>query len=141
MGSDRVSGTYEDLTGWQKAIQLVLFIYSVTKRFPQDEIYGLTAQLRRAAVSIASNIAEGKGRSSDRDLLHFLSMARGSLFEVKTQLVIASELGYIDAESMKLASAKIAQLGRLLNGLMNSVRARLNKSTAKPSSLVEDCSS
>jgi four helix bundle protein len=136
-----VSGTYEDLTGWQKAIQLVLFIYSVTKRFPQDEIYGLTAQLRRAAVSIASNIAEGKGRSSDRDLLHFLSMARGSLFEVKTQLVIASELGYIDAESMKLASAKIAQLGRLLNGLMNSVRARLNKSTAKPSSLVEDCSS
>ena len=136
-----MSGTYEDLTGWQKAIQLVLFIYSVTKRFPQDEIYGLTAQLRRAAVSIASNIAEGKGRSSDRDLLHFLSMARGSLFEVKTQLVIASELGYIDAESMKLASAKIAQLGRLLNGLMNSVRARLNKSTAKPSSLVEDCSS
>jgi four helix bundle protein len=134
-------GTYEDLTVWQKAIQFALFIYAVTKRFPPDEVYSLTKQLRRAAVSIASNIAEGKGRSTDRDLLHFLSMSRGSLFEVKTQLVIASELGYLDQESMKLASAKIAQLGRLLNGLMNSVRVRMNKRFVPSEALGGDYSS
>lgn len=134
-------GTYEDLTVWQKAIQLVLFIYAVTKRFPPDELYSLTKQLRRTAISIASNIAEGKGRATDRDLLHFLSMSRGSLFEVKTQLVIASELGYLDGESMKVASAKIAQMGRLLNGLMNSVRARMNKRAVPTEVLGQDYSS
>lgn len=136
-----MSGTYEDLTVWQKAIQLVLFIYALTKRFPDDELYSLTKQLRRAAVSIASNIAEGKGRDTDRDLLRFLSMARGSLFEVKTQLVIARELGYLAPDSIKLASAKTDQVGRLLNGLINSVRARLNKRSAQPESFPEDCSS
>ena len=136
-----MSGTYEDLTVWRKAIDFVLFIYALTKRFPADELYSLVKQLRRAAISIASNIAEGKGRISDRDLLHFLAMSRGSLFEVKTQLVIAKELGYIDAESMREASARIAQLGRLLNGLINSVRARMSASSTASRGLVEDYSS
>ena len=87
-----MSSTYRDLRVWQMAMRLVLDIYRRTQTFPREETYGLTVQLRRAAVSIASNIAEGKGRSSDKELLHFLSTAKGSLFEVETQLMIARDL-------------------------------------------------
>jgi four helix bundle protein len=88
-----MSGTYRDLKVWQTAMDLVGAVYRLTREFPKEETYGLTIQLRRAAVSIASNIAEGKGRSSDKELLHFLSNAKGSLFEVETQIMIADRLG------------------------------------------------
>jgi four helix bundle protein len=78
-----MSGTYRDLKAWQAAMALVREIYRLTREFPKEETYGLTIQLRKAAVSIASNIAEGKGRSSDKELLRFLSNAKGSLFEVE----------------------------------------------------------
>ncbi len=90
--------SYQDLIAWQKAVALVLGIYELTKRLPARETFGLRAQLERAAVSIPSNIAEGQGRRSTRDFIHFLGNAQGSLFEVETQLIIAQKLGYITAE-------------------------------------------
>ena len=88
---------YRDLIVWQKAMDLVEAIYRTTAAFPREEIYGLTAQMRRAAVSIPSNIAEGNGRNTTRDYLHFLGMAYGSVKEVETQVLIAERLRYIDS--------------------------------------------
>ena len=97
-----MSGSYREIKVWQKAIELVADIYSCTRSFPREELYGLAGQLRRAAVSIASNIAEGKGRRTDREFLQFLHHARGSVFEVETQLTIASRLGYMpEAEVLR----------------------------------------
>ena len=80
---------------WQEAIQLVKAVYGATSSFPQNEVYGLTNQMRRAAVSVPSNIAEGAARSSNKELIQFLIVARGSLSELETQVIIASELGYL----------------------------------------------
>lgn len=120
-----MSSTYRDLKAWQTAMDMVQDIYGLTQAFPKEETYGLTIQLRRAAVSIASNIAEGKGRSSDKELLHFLSNAKGSLFEVETQLMIADRLGYLTHAQGEALLSQAAEVGRLLNGLM---RAFLNLS-------------
>ena len=89
-----MNGNYTDLRAWQKAMAFVLDIYRCTRVFPKDELYGLSSQMRRAAVSIPSNIAEGKGRSSHKELLQFLFRARGSLLELNTQLMIARDLGF-----------------------------------------------
>ncbi len=88
-----MADSYRDLIAWQKAIRLALEVYRLTRAFPRDELYGLTSQMRRAAVSIASNVAEGKGRFSCKEFAQFLYRARGSLLELETQLFIASELG------------------------------------------------
>jgi four helix bundle protein len=85
---------YQELIVWQKAMELVELVYRMSKQFPREEIYGLTSQIRRAAVSIPSNIAEGQGRSTTKDFLNFLSVARGSLREVETQLLISERLEY-----------------------------------------------
>jgi four helix bundle protein len=87
--------SYRELVIWQKAVALVIEVYSITKGFPRDEIYGLTSQLRRSAVSIPSNIAEGQGRATKGEFIQFLCHARGSLFELETQIVMAKELAYI----------------------------------------------
>src|ERR1044071_4088526 len=113
---------YSELIAWQKAMELVELVYESTRRFPGDELYGLTNQLRRAAVSIPSNIAEGQGRKSTNEFLRYLSMAHGSLREVETQLLIATRLGYLQkAESGNLMGIA-AEVGRLINGLINSLR-------------------
>jgi len=117
-----VSGTFEDLRAWQCAMMLALDIYQSTSHFPKQEIYGLTSQLRRAAVSVPSNIAEGKGRSSDRELCQFLNHARGSIYEVQTQLMLAQRIGYLDKEQSTQLLAQAAEVGRLLNGLMKALR-------------------
>jgi len=117
-----MSGTYRDLKAWQKAMGLVQDVYRLTREFPREETYGLTSQLRKAAVSIASNIAEGKGRSSDKELLHFLSNAKGSLFAVETQIMIADGLGYLTRPQCEDLLSQSAE-GRLLNGLMKAFRA------------------
>jgi four helix bundle protein len=117
-----VSGTYADLEVWQAAMNLVQQIYRLTNAYPREEIYGLTSQTRRAAVSIASNIAEGKGRSSDRELVQFLCHSRGSLFEVETQLALAQRLGYATKEQYEALRDETAKIGRMLNGLIRSVR-------------------
>ena len=96
--------------------------YQVTATYPKEEMYGLTSQLRRAAVSVPSNIAEGKGRSSDRELIQFLCHARGSLFEVETQLEIAERLTYITKEESESLRCEATRVGQMLNGLIRSVR-------------------
>ena len=93
-----MGGTYQDLRAWQEAVDLVTKIYRVTASFPREETYGLSAQMRRAAVSVPSSIAEGKGRASDKDLCRFLANARGSLAELETQLVIARELKFLERD-------------------------------------------
>jgi four helix bundle protein len=117
-----IGGTYHDLRVWQSAMQLTVEIYNVTRKFPTDEMYGLSAQLRRAAVSIPSNIAEGKGRSSDKELLHFLSFARGSVYEVQTQLELAESLGYLSSGNGQALSEQANSVGRMLNAMMAKLR-------------------
>jgi four helix bundle protein len=110
---------YRDLIAWQKAKGLALSVYRCTRLFPKDEIYGLISQMRRAAVSVPSNIAEGKGRHSHKELVHFLYQARGSLLELETQLSIAHDLEYMDLQSFKTLQSQTEELGRILNGLIN----------------------
>ena len=114
--------SYRDLIAWQKGIELVTRVYTATEEFPAREIYGLTNQLCRAAVSIPSNIAEGQARFSKRDFAHFLRQAKGSLAEVDTQLIIARKLRYLhDKEAEELDLACI-ELGKIISGLIDSQR-------------------
>ena len=110
---------YKDLIVWQKAIDLVVEIYTVTKTFPKEELYGLTSQLRRCAVSVPSNIAEGQGRLTRGEFRQFLGHAKGSLGEMETQLIIADRLGYPKGSQTHLG--QLAEVARLLNGLLNSL--------------------
>ena len=116
-----MADTYQDLIAWRKATQLALDIYRSTQKFPKDELYGLTCQMRRAAVSVASNIAEGKGRYSRKEFAQFLYRARGSLLELETQVFIAKELAYLDPTVARGLHDKSTELGRILNGLTKSV--------------------
>jgi four helix bundle protein len=108
---------YRDLVVWQKAMELVTDVYRATSEFPKHELYGLTSQIRRAAVSVPSNLAEGHGRTSRREFHQFISQARGSLVEVETQLEIARNLNYLSRELASELQAKAARVGRMLNGL------------------------
>jgi four helix bundle protein len=112
---------YQDLIAWQKAIALVKSVYEVTGNFPQKETFGLVSQMRRSAVSIPSNIAEGQGRATRGEFHQFLGHARGSLYELETQLVIASDLGYITADRWQCLLVEARELGRILNGLLASL--------------------
>jgi len=110
--------TYADLEVCQSAMEFAARVYRLTRQYPRKEIYGLTAQLRRVAVSVASNIAEGKGRASDRELVQFLCHSRGSLFEIETQLEIGRTLGYGNQEEYTVLKSEAAKIGRMLNGLI-----------------------
>jgi four helix bundle protein len=114
--------SYRDLIVWQKAMLFVKEVYRETQSFPRTEMYGLTSQLRRAAVSIPSNIAEGQGRSFDKEFGHFISNAMGSLMEVETQLLIAMDLGYLSAAQGERLLKMAAEIGRLANGLLVSLK-------------------
>src|ERR1700740_2591078 len=114
--------SYRYRIAWGKAMPLVREIYAATRVFPRDELYGLTNQLRRAAVSVPSNIAEGQARFSRKEFHHFLSLARGSLVEIETQLLIAENLCYLPAKQSRPLLAETAELGRVLNGLIASVK-------------------
>ena len=116
-----VMKSYRDLLVWQKAMSLVTEVYKATRLFPKEEVYALTSQIRRAAISIPSNIAEGQGRQSRKECLQFLAVARGSLLELETQILIAQNLGYLAPVQTKLISDATAELGKMLNGLMNSL--------------------
>ncbi len=109
---------YKNLLVWQKAIALVTQIYVVTRSFPREELYGLTSQIRRAAVSIPSNIAEGQARLTPGEFRQFLGIAKGSLAELDTQLMIAENLGYL-TETDRLFD-QVAEVGRMLSGLLRS---------------------
>jgi four helix bundle protein len=117
--------SHKELLAWQKAISLVEAVYGLSRGFPKDEIYGLTAQLRRAAVSVPSNIAEGQGRKSTKEFLHHLSIAYGSLMETETQLLISERLGYAQTAQVTEVLEQLAEVGRLINGLSNSLSDRI----------------
>lgn len=118
---------YRDLIVWQKAMVLVREVYAATNQFPKEEIFGLRMQIRRAAISIPANIAEGHGRLTDMQFRHFLGTARGSLSELQTELDLAGELGFIHAETISPLSDMSCEVARLLNGLI-AVMPRTEKS-------------
>ena len=117
-----MSRKHHDLMAWQEAMGIVTKIYKLTASFPKAEIYGLTSQLRRAAVSIPSNIAEGAARTGSKEFLHFLSISRGSLSELETQILIAKNLGYI--KNTDIVLPQVEKVFGLIGGLMNSIRKR-----------------
>jgi four helix bundle protein len=115
---------YRDLVAWQKAFAVGLRVYELTKSFPDAERFGLTSQIRRCAVSIASNIAEGYGRQSTQDYVRFLRVSRGSLYELETQLLFAAEFKYLSPEPVRETQDMLAECGRVLAGLIRSLESR-----------------
>lgn len=122
--SERGPG-FRELVAWRKAYDLALLMYRVTASFPKEERFGLTQQIRRAAVSVPSNIAEGWGRGTTVDYLRFLGLARGSLYETQTQTWIASDLNYVD-DSEEIHE-RINEVGRLLNALIRSLKEKTER--------------
>jgi four helix bundle protein len=116
---------YRELIVWQKALDLAASVYRMTNDFPREERFGLTSQIRRSAVSIPSNIAEGQGRGATADFIRFLGMARGSLRELETQIYLAAELGFLGAEDSTHAIARTTEVCRLINGLRKSLNDKL----------------
>lgn len=112
--------THKDLKVWQNSIKLVTTIYTVTNSFPREELFGLTSQIRRAAVSIPSNIAEGAARRSKKEFTQFLYIALGSQQELDTQLIISYNLRYIDSNMYNSISTELNTLGKMIMGLINS---------------------
>lgn len=115
---------HRDLHVWQHAVVLVEHIYKVTNFFPNHEVYGLTGQLRRAAVSIASNIAEGHAKASSKEYLRHISISMGSVAEVDTQIEIAARLGYLSQDDCNLLYKQVNEVGKMLRGVQNSMRRR-----------------
>ena len=130
----RLSRTYRNLVAWQKAKNLAKIVYVKTEVFPPAERFGLTSQVRRAAVSVVSNIAEGQGRLTRGEFRQFLGQARGSLLELETQLDIAHELGYLLEQEYRLLESQSFQVLGLLNRLIESLsQGRSTPETLKPS--------
>ncbi|MFA7172316.1 MAG: four helix bundle protein [Kiritimatiellia bacterium] len=113
--------SFKDLIVWQEAMNLVEMTYRETKKFPREEMLGLTNQARRAAVSIPANIAEGYGRQHRKEYLHFLSIASGSLTELETHMLIAQRVKYLDAQTMQTLQAQINSTGKLLTALRKAL--------------------
>jgi four helix bundle protein len=109
---------YRDLLAWQKAMELARAVYALTEEFPKSETFGLRMQLRRSAVSVASNIAEGHGRLTDAQLRNSLGMARGSLYELQTQAELAGDMNFIDQQSLKRLLDLAVDAAKLINGLL-----------------------
>ena len=118
------SSDYRQLKVWQKAMDLTVEIYSLVNKFPREENYALSDQLRRSAVSIPSNIAEGQGRNSDKEFVNFLSIARGSLWELETQIEICERLSYIDSSQKENVFTQTEEVGKMLNALAHSIELK-----------------
>lgn len=116
--------THKDLDVWKKSVSLVTLIYEMTKGFPKDELYGLTNQIRRSAVSIPSNIAEGSARKGNKEFAQFLYISLGSLSELETQLIIATNLKYISSEKSEIIMNDLNDIRRMLVGLIKYVKTR-----------------
>jgi four helix bundle protein len=115
---------YRDLLAWQKAMELAKRIYKATESLPKSEVFGLQSQMRRAAVSIPSNIAEGHGRLNDGHFRQFLASARGSIFELQTQLEIAGDQNFLKGEEVKELIDSCEEVARMLNGLLGKLNER-----------------
>lgn len=118
---------FKELKIWQKAIEFSLEVYRLTAQFPTEEKYSLVSQLRRASVSIPSNIAEGSGRNGDREFIHFLSLSIGSGYEAETQLIIANRLKYISDVELEEAIIKITEIQRMLHSFSETLKAKTCK--------------
>ncbi|MGA2673687.1 MAG: four helix bundle protein [Terracidiphilus sp.] len=114
--------SFRELLVWQRALQLTISIYRLTQGFPREEIYGLTSQIRRAAVSVPSNIAEGHGRLSTGEYRQFLGVARGSNFELQTQIEIARALGFGDSKLLDEAEGLSFEVGKMISGVLNAIK-------------------
>ena len=115
---------HHDLVVWQESVDLVKEIYDLTAKFPKEEIYSLNSQIRRSAISVPSNIAEGAARATNKEFVNFLSIGRGSLSELETQIIIAKKIGYINNADQIMK--KIDKIFALINGLINSIKERDN---------------
>ena len=113
--------SYQDLIGWQKSIELVSRIYKLTKTFPKEEIYGITTQMQRAAVSVPANIAEGQARNGAKEFCQFLGIAKGSLAELETYIILAVRLDYIETHTGEGLLADCQEIGKILNGLLRAL--------------------
>ncbi len=114
--------THRDLDVWKKSVALVTTVYEITKGFPKDEIYGITNQIRRSAVSIPSNIAEGSARKGNKEYLQFLYISLGSLTELETQLIIASNIKYLSEDDFESLMPNLKEIGKMLMGLIKYVK-------------------
>ena len=121
--------SYQDLAVWQNAMDLVVMCYQMTTKFPKNEIYGLSSQLQRAAVSVPANIAEGRHRQHSKEFLQHLSIAYGSLAELETHIQIAGRLNYIYEDQINKMLGITAEIGKMLNGLRRSIEKKLNPET------------
>jgi len=121
MGQPKTS--YRDLDVWHRAVDLAVMVYRLTKQYPKHELYGLVSQMRRCAASVPANIAEGRGRRSDAEFCRFLYVASGSIAELETFLELSTRLGYGDAEGLARTCMATAEVGRMLYGLISTVRA------------------
>lgn len=117
---------YKELKIWQRSVELATAIYEATQDFPKPEQYGLTQQMRRAAVSIGSNIAEGAGRKTDKEFSYFLNVAYGSLYELETQLTISANLTFLDKETFENLEAEINEIQKMIFTLIKSLEESLN---------------
>jgi four helix bundle protein len=115
---------HETLEAWRQSVDFVVSIYRITEAFPKEEKFGLTSQIRRAAVSIPANIAEGAGRHSEKEFAYFLSNAQGSASELETELIIAARLGYMDENLFTESRTTIERIGRLITGLSQHLRGK-----------------
>jgi four helix bundle protein len=113
---------HRDLEVWQKAMDFVLEVYSITSRFPKSEAYGLTSQLRRASISIPSNLAEGAGRKGNKEFMHFLNIAQGSISEFDTQLELAYRLQYINKQDYSNLINRVTEISNMLYGLAKALK-------------------
>ena len=122
-----IINSYQDLNVWQKSMELARVVYGLVKFLPREEVYGLSDQMRRAVVSIPSNIAEGYYRNSTRDYIRFLSIAKGSLGEIETQLFLCNNFGYLKNEQITPALTKCDEIGKMLTVLINNLQAKIDK--------------
>lgn len=132
-----VTHSYKDLIVWQRAIEVVLAVYDLTRKFPKEEIYGLTSQMRRSAVSIASNIAEGRGRGTRPDYLQFLRMAYGSGAELETQLEIARRLPETSNFDYEKVCGLLAEVLKMLYVMIRNLNPRASKKALEASEALE----
>ena len=116
---------FKELVIWKNAIKVTMGVYKLTESFPKAEMYGLTSQMRRAAISVASNIAEGSGRGSNSDFSRFLDMAKGSAFELETQLIIAKQLGHVQEGQCTPIESQIIEIEKMITGLQKTLKSRL----------------
>jgi four helix bundle protein len=123
---------FRDLEVWQKSMDLAVDVYTIARRFPREERFELTSQLRKAVVSVSSNIAEGSGRATTKDLLNFLSTARGSLRESESLLLLSQRLGYASERELKAAIQLVHRIGQMLTALRKNLRKKLKRK--KPAS-------